>query len=180
MKNIKDLNQQDKDLFKDALENIDGVVHPIKQDKIHLTPQTSKSKTEQFTAQHKKQQAEFFFSDQYLPDLSSDGPLKWVREDQDSYLAKQLRRGDYYPDIELDLHGCNIQTTKLELAAFIDYCRKQHIHCGCIIHGKGQHVLKQKIPHYLVQHPNILAFHQAPKELGGQSAILVLFDIPQR
>ncbi|MDX2125733.1 MAG: endonuclease SmrB, partial [Aeromonas hydrophila] len=29
------------------------------------------------------------------------------------------------------------------------------------------------------QHPNVQAFHQAPREWGGDSAILVLLDIEE-
>ncbi|MCP4948084.1 MAG: endonuclease SmrB, partial [Aestuariibacter sp.] len=44
-------------------------------------------------------------------------------------------------------------------------------------HGHGTGVLKQALPHYLIQHPQVRAFHQAPLEYGGQGALLVLLTV---
>ena len=180
MKKPQALCEDDISLFQNAVNNTDGVTQQIKQDKIHLSKPLGKSKHQQKLERQKQGSAEFFFSDVYEANFSETGPVSFVQEGQDSYLAKQLRRGDFEPEITLDLHGLTTQASKQELAEFIQYCHKKHIHCGCIIHGKGQYILKQKVPHYLVQHPHVLAFHQAPKAYGGQSALLVLIDVPQR
>ena len=47
------------------------------------------------------------------------------------------------------------------------------------MHGIGEHILRHKVPQYLVQHPDILAMHQAPLEYGGKGAVLILIDIPE-
>lgn len=174
------LSDDDLSLFKNAINNTDGVTRQIKQDKIHLSTQTSKPKHQQKFERQNQIAAEFFFSDVYQANFNDDGPISYVQEGYDSYLAKQLRRGDFIPDITLDLHGLTADSSKRELGEFIHYCHKQHLHCGCIIHGKGQYILKKKVPHYLVQHPKVIAFHQAPKNYGGQSALLVLIDVPER
>lgn len=44
------------------------------------------------------------------------------------------------------------------------------------MHGHGKHILKQQIPLWLAQHPNIIAFHQAPKVWGGSSSLLILIE----
>ena len=97
-----------------------------------------------------------------------------MRTDVSSFEAKRLRRGDYVPDMLLDLHGLTQQQAKLELAALLEACRRQHIRCACVMHGHGKHILKQRVPMWLAQHPDVMAFHQAPKEWGGDSALLVL------
>ena len=44
------------------------------------------------------------------------------------------------------------------------------------MHGHGKHILKQQTPLWLAQHPDVIAFHQAPKEWGGDAALLVLVE----
>ncbi len=45
------------------------------------------------------------------------------------------------------------------------------------MHGHGKHILKQQTPLWLAQHPHVRAFHQAPKEYGGDAALLVLIEV---
>ena len=119
----------------------------------------------------------FFFSDEYEPLLNEESAVKYLRENEDSYLLKQLRRGDFSPELFLDLHGLTREQAKLELAALIQACQKEHIFCASIMTGYGTYTLKRQIPRWLVQHPNIRALHQAPKEWGGEAAILILIDV---
>lgn len=149
----------------------------FKQDKIHFSRPTKKNTISTQAKQIKLEQAEFFFSDQYEPNIDSKAVLSYVKEGHDSFLAKQLRRGDFPPELILDLHGLNKEDTKAELVALISACKKQHIHCACVMHGIGLQVLKNKVPHYLVQHPDVIAMHQAPLEWGGKSAVLILIDL---
>ncbi|CAE6895821.1 hypothetical protein ACOMICROBIO_LMKGKHOH_01765 [Vibrio sp. B1FIG11] len=93
---------------------------------------------------------------------------------------KRLRRGVYVPDVFLDMHGMTQQEAKRELGAMIAYCVKNEIHCACVQHGIGKHILKQKAPLWLAQHPDVMAFHQAPLEFGGDGALLVLLSIPEK
>lgn len=71
------------------------------------------------------------------------------------------------------------QEAKRELGAMIAYCLKENVHCACVQHGIGKHILKQNVPLWLAQHPDVLAFHQAPLEFGGDGALLVLLSIPE-
>lgn len=174
------VSDNDLDLFHQAINGPQGKTLRIKQDKIHPTKATSKQKNQQKTSDNKAREASFYFSDEFVPELPTEGPMIWVQEGQDTYLAKQLRRGDFYPDLILDLHGLTKAHAKLEVAGLIDECRRKHIRCACIVHGKGEYILKQKVPHYLVQHPAVLAFHEAPKQWGGKSALLLLIDVPDR
>jgi DNA-nicking Smr family endonuclease len=174
------LTSDEKNLFMQAI----GKVKPIMQDKIIPVKKSSQSpslKTAKAKASAKnKQDAEFYFSDQFEPNLNQQGPMKYVREDVDSFEAKNLRRGQYSPDLILDLHGLDQQAAKLEIAALLYACKKEHAKCVCIVHGLGSRVLKNKVPHWLVQHPDVMAFHQAPLEWGGNGALLVLVELNDR
>jgi DNA-nicking Smr family endonuclease len=119
----------------------------------------------------------YYFSDEFQPLLPSEGPTRYARDDVFRDEMKKLRRGDYTPDLLLDVHGLTQLQTKRELAALIVACRREQIHCACIMHGHGKHILKQRIPLWLAQHPDVVAFHQAAQKWGGAAALLVLIEL---
>ena len=169
----KEQAEQEKDLFKNTI----GKVKPMVQDTIHPVNKTIKQKTLQTKEKVAKRHAQFHFSDEFEPDLNQQGPMKYVRDGVDSFEAKNLRRGEYAPDLILDLHGLDKNQAKQEIAALLYACQKEHAQCVCIVHGIGSRVLKNKVPHWLVQHPDVMAFHQAPLEWGGNGALLVLIEL---
>tara|TARA_R110000737_G_scaffold184255_1_gene207696 strand:+ start:1377 stop:1919 length:543 start_codon:yes stop_codon:yes gene_type:complete len=174
---LKDaLNAEEKKLFKDAI----GKVKPMLQDKVNPPKRTVKQKATLSKQKDKQALAEFHFSDEFEPNLNNHGPVKYVREGVDSFEAKNLRRGQYTPDLILDLHGLDQHQSKREIAALLAACDKEHAQCVCIVHGLGGGILKSKVPHWLVQHPDVMAFHQAPLEWGGNGALLVLVELKDK
>ena len=128
---LKDsLTTQEKNLFKEAV----GKVKPIIQDKIVRSYKSTVTKKVIKEKNSTKQNAEFYFSDDFEPHLNQQGPVKYIRDDVDTFEAKKLRRGSYSPDLILDLHGLDQQQYKLEIAALLFACQKEHAHCICIIH----------------------------------------------
>lgn len=112
----------------------------------------------------------------------SEVPVKRLIQEQadaSHFEAKKLRRGDYSPELFLDLHGLTQLQAKQELGALIAACRREHVFCACVMHGHGKHILKQQTPLWLAQHPHVMAFHQAPKEYGGDAALLVLIEVDE-
>ncbi|CAH0533990.1 Endonuclease MutS2 [Vibrio stylophorae] len=176
-KTTDDFAMDDSQLFSDAMKG----VKKIAQDTIKHAPTRKISNL----ATSKRQQSEqrndaFYFSDEFEPHLSEDGPMRYARDDVSKYEVKRLRRGIYVPDIYLDMHGMTQLEAKRELAAMIAECRKEGIRCASVMHGIGTHVLKQKAPLWLAQHPDVMAFHQAPLEFGGAGALLVLIEVNER
>jgi len=136
-------------------------IKKLKQDTIKLPPKNMKKKQviqEKIAAGLETDH----FSDGFEPHLNEDGPVRYIRDDAEKYLIKQLRRGDFSPEIILDLHGLNQQEAKRELGALISCCKKEGLYCCSVLHGVGTYVLKKQVPLWLAQHPDILAFHQAP------------------
>ena len=123
-----------------------------------------------------RSKAYFAFSDAYEAHFTGSGPLKYVRNKADSDELKRLRRGDYVPDLILDLHGLTRESAKSEIAALLYEARQQHLRCVCIVHGIGSGVLRQQGPNWLVQHPDIIAFHQSTLEWGGNGSLLALLN----
>ena len=124
--------------------------------------------------------ANFIFQMSLCLTLSEDGPTRYARDDVSKYEVKRLRRGVYVPDVYLDMHGMTQQEAKRELGAMIAHCVKEGVSCASVQHGIGKHILKEKVPLWLAQHPDVLAFHQAPLEFGGNGALLVLLSIPEK
>lgn len=165
-------------MFRDAVKG----AKKLTQDTIN-PPQRQKALTGQKNAQKQSREAvdhSFYFSDEFEPLLKEEGPTQYARGDVSKYEVKRLRRGVYVPDVFLDMHGMTQQEAKRELGAMIATCLKEDIACACVMHGIGKHILKQKAPLWLAQHPDVLAFHQAPLEFGGNGALLVLLDIPEK
>lgn len=163
----------DMALFQQAVKG----VAPIKQDT--YVPETIRPeiKIRRQQKNTRQAQASFEFSDAFEGFIMPEGALRYCRQDVPGYALKQLRRGAYCPDYILDLHGMTRAQAKHELAALLHTAWQEHIDCVCIVHGVGSGVLKQALPHYLIQYPRVMAFHQAPLEYGGQGALLVLLEV---
>ncbi|PWW11165.1 MULTISPECIES: endonuclease SmrB [Pseudidiomarina] len=145
-----------------------------------VTPKLLRRRRPELSAaqQMKQQQAEFFFSDTYRAHFA-EGAIRYLAPGTASHVLKQLRRGDFAPELFLDLHGLTQAVAKQEIAALLYACQKQQVDCCAIMSGHGQGILKENLPHWLVQHPAVKAFHQAPKQWGGDAALLILLELPQ-
>lgn len=166
------LSNEELALFSGAI----GSTKKIKQDTVvHSPKRQSKTTIIANKQQQEKINSEFYFSDDFQP-LLQDDPIRYSREDADPNEIKRLKRGFYEPELFLDLHGLTQNETKKEIAALIAACLRERIPCACIMYGHGKNILKKQTPMWLAQHPDIICFHQAPKEFGGSAALLVLFD----
>ncbi|MDU8923794.1 endonuclease SmrB [Pasteurellaceae bacterium LIM206] len=168
------LEKEDINLF---LESIRGA-KKMKQDTVVAKPMVNVKKKSTQREIRETADTLFYFSDEYEPLLKEDeGVVKYLREGEDSYLLKQLRRGDFSPELFLDLHGLTREQAKLELAALLQACVDENVFCASVMTGYGTYTLKRQIPRWLVQHPRVRALHQAPKEWGGDAAILMLVEV---
>ncbi|XKM13227.1 endonuclease SmrB [Orbaceae bacterium ac157xtp] len=173
MNNKFNLSSDDISLFKSAI----GKAKVLKQDTVvHRPAKINKKSIEDKKSTQQAIHTEFYFSDTYQP-LLQDDPIRYLREDGDPNELKKLRRGYYEPEFFLDLHGLTQLEAKKEIAALIAACLREHAACACIMYGHGKNILKKQTPMWLAQHPDVICFHQAPKEFGGSAALLVLFDL---
>lgn len=165
-------------LFSDSMKGI----KPLAQDTIRKTKiRANKPKTQaNDSIRQESAQREHFFSDQFEPHIADEGPTRYIRDDVSPYELKKLRRGDYEPELLLDLHGLTQEIAKIEISALISECRKQHIRCCNVMHGHGKNILKRQLPMWLAQHPDIEAFHQATKTWGGSAAISILVELTNK
>ncbi len=95
-------------------------------------------------------------------------------------IPKLLYKGKWTIQGTVDLHGYTVEEARKIVALFIEEQRKLGHRAVRIIHGKGygsigkMSILKEKVPIWLVQHKEVLAFVQAPENDGGSGALLVL------
>lgn len=99
---------------------------------------------------------------------------------------RDLRRGRWVVQEQLDLHGNNRDEARdLLAAAFADW-RKRDIRCVRIIHGKGlgspgkEPILKKLVAGWLMNYDDVLGYCQARVHDGGAGALLVLMRASKR
>ena len=111
---------------------------------------------------------------------STDQDMRYLKSGLQQRVLKQLKRGQYPLEAEIDLHNMRSEQAEKALFDFIDECQLRQIRCARIIHGKGlrsesqQPVLKLLTANLLKQHPEILAYISTHQRHGGHGAVLVL------
>lgn len=95
-------------------------------------------------------------------------------------VLRDLRRGRWVTQDEIDLHGLNRDEARLQLAAFLAACLHHGKRCIRVVHGKGHgspqktSVLRQLVRGWLAQRHEVLAYCQAKPPDGGEGALIVL------
>jgi DNA-nicking Smr family endonuclease len=93
---------------------------------------------------------------------------------------RDLKRGRFSIEDEIDLHGLRQDAAKQALQAFISECAARHLGCVRVVHGKGSRsgpdgpVLKASVQQWLAQWDAVLAFTSAIPRHGGTGAVYVL------
>jgi DNA-nicking Smr family endonuclease len=114
--------------------------------------------------------------------LDVDETLSWRRTGIGPEVVRKLRRGGWAIKGQIDLHGLRTDEARDALAEFLAQARRNEWRCVRVIHGKGlgsvnrQPVLKEKVPRWLAQRDEVLAFCQARPNDGGAGAVIVLLN----
>ncbi len=112
--------------------------------------------------------------------LEIDEALSFRRASVGPDVVRRLRRGEWVIRGQVDLHGLRVDEAREALTAFLDEALRREWRCVRVIHGKGlgsigrEPVLKAKVPRWLVQRREVLAFCQARPNDGGGGAVIVL------
>jgi len=123
-------------------------------------------------------------SDQYVPHpLPTELGLAWHASDIAADTPRRLQRGHWPVTARLDLHGLRTDAARSALTVFLADCVSHRVRCARVIHGLGHGsanatpVLKEKVPAWLMQHPDVCAFVQAPASEGGRGALVTLLRV---
>lgn len=104
----------------------------------------------------------------------------YLRDGLAATVLRDLRRGRWVIQAELDLHGLNRDEARHQLASFLAECLHHGQRCVRVIHGKGHgspqklSILRQLVRGWLAQRQEILAYCQARPHDGGEGALIVL------
>ncbi len=125
------------------------------------------------------------FSSEVADDLSDHGAgdvavTEFLRPGLNRMTLRKLRHGEWRIQDELDLHGLNSDAARQLLSRFLHDSTQRGLRCVNVIHGKGWRsegrdgIIKVHTRHWLTQHPQVLAFCEAPAQAGGGGAVWVL------
>jgi DNA-nicking Smr family endonuclease len=110
----------------------------------------------------------------------------YLRNGLASSVLRDLRRGRWVIQDEIDLHGLNRDEGRKLLAEFIAECLHFGKRCVRVVHGKGlgspqkTSVLRQLVRGWLAQRDEVLAYCQAKPQDGGEGALIVLLRAKKR
>lgn len=168
---MKEKPEQEIDLFRQSLEGVtplkpSGRITPARTPrKIAVRSSPSPSIVADTLSDHGA-------SDEAVSEYLSNGLNRMT--------LRKLRRGTWPPQDSLDLHGLNSDAARRLLVDFLHHATQSGLRCVSVIHGKGwrsegrEGILKVHTRHWLTQHPQVLAFCEAPQNAGGGGAVLVL------
>lgn len=106
--------------------------------------------------------------------------LTYLRDGYPPRLLRQLRRGQFSIQDELDLHHMNAAAAQSSIAGFLAEARQHGLRCVRIVHGKGLRskaagpVLKALTDRLLRRRDDVIAFASARPAQGGTGAVVVL------
>jgi len=154
---------------------------PLATDRVHHEPPAPPAIPRQRQSDEQAALAESLEAPQLL-DLHLEGgdEAAWLRPGIAATVLRDLRRGRWVAQAQVDLHGMNRDEARHHVGLFLAECLRQGRRCVRIVHGKGlrspgrEPVLKRLVFGWLAQRNEVLAFCQARAAQGGAGAVIVL------
>lgn len=106
--------------------------------------------------------------------------LSYLRDGYPPKLLRQLKRGQFSVQDDIDLHQMNAAAAQASIVMFLAEARKSGFRCVRIVHGKGLRsrasgpVLKGLTDRMLRRRDEVIAFASARPAQGGTGAVIVL------
>jgi DNA-nicking Smr family endonuclease len=185
-KNEEHAEQKAATIFR---ENV-GDVTPLKTSDTYIPPRTpvitktANNKSKVITSMSEAMREMEQWSDEFDASLwqSSEENLSYTIKGSSPDLIKKLRKGQWPPQANLDLHGMHRDQAREALSDFLRKSKHAKLRCVCVIHGKGIHsrqpaVLPTKVRAWLSQSELVQAFCPANPRDGGDGALYVLLRV---
>jgi DNA-nicking Smr family endonuclease len=103
-----------------------------------------------------------------------------LRQGLSRQVLRDLRRGRWIIEAEIDLHGATRDEARLRIGEFLADCLRHDTRCVRIVHGRGLRspgrigLLKILVRGWLAQRDEVLAYCQARPQDGGEGALIAL------
>jgi DNA-nicking Smr family endonuclease len=172
----KHSNSDEAALFRESI----GDVKPVSNRRRRLQAPTPKPRARFTEAEHQAVLEESMTAGPDPSDMETGEELVFQRSNISRKVMRQLRRGNYAVQEEIDLHGLTADEAHVELHGFIKECSAARIRCIRVVHGKGRGsgpkgpVLKAGVNRWLTQWEEVAAFCSAQPRDGGTGAVYVL------
>jgi DNA-nicking Smr family endonuclease len=172
----KHSNSDEAALFREAI----GDVKPVSNRRKRLQAPTPKPRARFTEAEHQAVLKESMTAGPDPSDMETGEELVFRRPNISRRVMRQLRRGNYAVQEEIDLHGLTADEAHVELHGFIKECSAARMRCVRVVHGKGRGsgpkgpVLKAGVNRWLAQWEEVAAFCSAQPRDGGTGAVYVL------
>ncbi|HEX7817515.1 Smr/MutS family protein [Dyella sp.] len=170
------ISDEDARLFREAI----GEVRQL--DPVELPPQTPKPepRAHMFEADEAAVPAELLDM-AFDPGLLEIGEeLSYLRDGYPPKLLRQLKRGQFSVQDDIDLHHMNAAAAQQTIIEFLAEAHHHGLRCVRIVHGKGLRskatgpVLKVLTDRLLRRRDDVIAFASARPAQGGTGAVVVL------
>ncbi|MGB7988887.1 MAG: Smr/MutS family protein [Candidatus Methylophosphatis roskildensis] len=170
-------SDHDAAMFREAVAD----ATPIASDRFHHEPPAPQPIPRQRSADERAALRESLTDLQSL-DLALEGgdEPNFVRDGLPRTVLRDLRRGRWVVQEQIDLHGATRNLARELLRDLIAEAVRREVRCLRVIHGKGlgspgrEPVLKGLVRGWLAARPEVLAFCQARGHDGGAGALIVL------
>lgn len=174
------MNEEDEDeqeLFRHAMRDVRplGASEPAVRPPRRPAPKARFTRAERAAVLRESLQPALL-----APEVLTGDELQYRRPGVPEAVLRELRRGRFRIEAELDLHGLTAAQAGEQLRGLVQYALSQNLKCLRIVHGKGLRsgtrgpVLKQTVNALLRRVDPVLAFTSARPEHGGTGATLVL------
>jgi DNA-nicking Smr family endonuclease len=106
--------------------------------------------------------------------------LSYLRDGYPPKLLRQLKRGQFSVQDDIDLHQMNAAAAQTSIVTFLAEAKHDGLRCVRIVHGKGLRsraagpVLKTLTDRLLRRRDDVIAFASARPAQGGTGAVVVL------
>ena len=159
---------------------------PLASDRIHHEPPPPLPIPRQSQADERAALDETLHGPIQLEDrLEGGDEPAFLRPGLSRQLLKDLRRGRWVVQAQIDLHGLGRDAARTALGEFLGERLRKGQRCIRVIHGKGlgspnrMGILRQLVRGWLMRRTEVLAFCQAQPHDGGDGALYVLLQAPR-
>jgi DNA-nicking Smr family endonuclease len=166
------------DLFREMMAD----VSPLEQDQVEITQKYQITETHlarQTAAQTLTESDPEYLSLDNVIMRKPEDIIEFKRDGVQEGVFRKLRLGKYEIQARLDLHRKTLKQARDEILQFLKQCQRMDIRTVIIIHGKGERseppaMMKSHVATWLEQISDIMCFHSALRQHGGNGAMYVM------